>query len=439
MNMQVSLTTTTGLERRLEVAVPQQRVAGEIEQRLKTLSRTARLKGFRPGKVPYAVVRQQFGEQVRNEAVSDLIERTFAEAVTQEKLRPAAGPRIEPLDASAEGELRYAATFEVLPEVAIKPLSEMTLERPSAEIAGSDVDAMVESMRRQRPKFDAVERPAIATDRLTIAYEGRIDGEVFPGGQGDALEVVLGSSRILKELDEALIGMSVGEKKSVPARFPEDYGAKSVAGKDAMFQLEVKKIEAQSLPELDEAFVRSFGLAQGGVEEMRAEVQKSMQAELDQAVKSRLRQQLLDLLYANNPLEVPNSMVEESIRELQFQMLQRAGVREVKELPDRAPYVEPARKRVALGLIVGEMVRSQGIRLDRGRVEERLNAIASSYDDPQAVRRQYLQSREAMQQVESAVLEDQVLDWALEQVKFNNKPATFAELTGFNAQPAAIR
>lgn len=439
MNMQVSLTTTTGLERRLEVAVPQQRVAGEIEQRLKTLSRTARLKGFRPGKVPYAVVRQQFGDQVRSEAVSDLIERTFAEAVTQEKLRPAAGPRIEPLAVAADGDLRYAATFEVLPEVHIKPLAEMTLDRPTAEIGSSDVDAMIESMRRQRPSFTEVERAAVATDRLTISYEGRIDGEVFPGGQGESLEVVLGSGRILKELDEALLGMTVGAAKSVPARFPEDYGAKSVAGKDAIFQLSVKKIAAQSLPELNEEFVRSFGLAQGGVAEMRTEVQKSMQAELDQAVRSRLRQQLLDQLFTANPLPVPNSMVEESIRELQFQMLQRMGVREVKELPDRAPYVEPARKRVALGLIVGELVRSQGIRLDRGRVEERLNAIASSYDDPQAVRRQYLQSREAMEQVESAALEDQVLDWALEQVKFNNKPATFAELTGFNAQSPAIR
>lgn len=435
--MQVSLTTTTGLERRLEVAVPRARIAAEVQTRLQRLSKTARIKGFRPGKVPLAVVRQQFGQQVEGEAVSDLIERTFAEAVTQQQLKPAASPRIEPLQIAPDADLRYAAVFEVLPEISVKPLADLQLERPAATVGDADVDAMIESMRRQRPVFTEVTRAARNDDRVTMAYEGRIDGEIFPGGQGDALQVVLGAGRILKELDAALIGMQVGESKSVPARFPDDYGAKSVAGKDAVFQLTLKKIEEQSLPPVDEEFVRAFGLHEGGVAELRTEVKKSMERELEQAVRSRLRQQLLDGLYAANPLQLPRALVDESVRELQVQMLQRAGVREIKELPPREPYEEPARKRVALGLLIGELVRAQQIKLDRARVEERLDAIAGQYGEPEAVRRQYLQSREAMAQLESAALEDQVLDWALTQAQVTEKPASFAELTGFNAATQA--
>lgn len=431
--MQVSLTTTNGLERRLEVAVPRERITGEVQQRLQRLSKTVRMKGFRPGKVPLAVVKQQFGDQVQGEAISDLIERTFAEAVQERQLKPAASPRIEPLAVAADADLRYAAIFEVLPEIVVKPLGELQLERGTAQVTEADVDSMIESMRRQRPVFTAVLRPAQKEDRVTLAYEGRIDGEVFPGGQGDSLQVVLGAGRILQELDDALVGMSVGESKSVPARFPDDYGASSVAGKNAIFSLTVKIVEERSLPVVDEEFVRAFGLAEGGVVELRAEVKKSMERELEQSVRNKLRQQLLDALYAANPLELPKALVDDSVRELQVQMLQRAGVREIKELPPREPYEEPAKKRVALGLLIGELVRVQQIKLDRARVEERLEAIAGSYGDPASVRRQYLQNREAMQQLESAALEDQVLDWALTQVKLNDKPASFAELTGFNA------
>ncbi|MDE2250587.1 MAG: trigger factor [Gammaproteobacteria bacterium] len=429
--MQVSLVSTNGLERRLEVSVPGEVVASRVDQQLKSLARTARLKGFRPGKVPFAVVRKQYGGQVHSEAVTDLMQRSFAEAVAQAKLRPAGDPRIEPLQVAPGAELRYAAVFEVLPEITLQPLDGVTVERPAVTVTEVDLDAMLESMRRQKPVFTEVDRPAAESDRLTIAFEGRIDGEVFPGGKGEELHVVLGAGTILAELDAALRGMRVGEEKTVPARFPDDYGAQTVAGKDAVFTVRVKQVQAQSLPEIDADFVRGFGLADGGVAEFRAQVRATMEREVADSAQQHVREQLLEALYSRNPLELPRVMIEEQIRELQVQMLRRMGIQKVEQLPPREPYEAPARKRVALGLIVGEIVRANGIRIDRTRVEQRLTAVVASYPDPDSVRRQYLQSREAMAQLESAVLEDQALDWVQGRVQVVDKPTSFAELTGF--------
>ena len=429
--MQVSLVSTNGLERRLEVTVPGELVTNSVDQRLKDLARTARLKGFRPGKVPMAVVRKQYGGQVHSEAVTDLMQKSFVEAVTQERLRPAGDPRIEPLQVAPGEELRYAAVFEVLPEIALKPLGELSVNRPTAVVTEADVDAMIESMRKQKPIFTPVERPAEASDRVTIAFEGRIDGELFPGGKGEELPVVLGAGAILQELDAALHGMRVGEDKQVPARFPDEYAAKTVAGKDALFAITVKRIEAQSLPELDEAFVRGFGLAEGGLPEFRAQVRATMEQEVADTAQQRVREQLLELVHKANPLELPRVLVDEQVRDLQVQVLRRMGVQKVEQLPPREPYEEAARKRVALGLIIGEIVRANGIRVDRSRVERRLHAAAASHPDAEGMRRQYLQSREAMAQLETAALEDQALDWVLSQVKVVDVPSSFADLTGF--------
>jgi trigger factor len=429
--MQVSVTTTQGLERRLEVAVPGERVAGEVDQRLKRLARTARIRGFRPGKVPYAVVKQQFGSQVHAEAVSDLMQSTFAEAVDQQKLRPAGGPRIEPLQVDPGSELRYAAVFEVLPEVSLKPLDDIRVERPVAEISDQDLDTMLESMRAQRPKFSTVERAAAAGDRVTLDYEGRIDGVVFPGGTGSGLSVIVGARQILAELDEALVGMAAGDTRSIGAQFPADYGAPAVAGKQAQFELRVTRVEERSLPALDAEFVHSLGIADGEVATLRAEVRRNMERELAEAIRARLRDQLLEAVYRDNPLELPHAMVEEQIEELQGQMLRRLGAAGAQQLPGRDFFEPAARRRVALGLLLGEIVRAQNLTVDRARVEQRLEAVVAGSRDPEETRRQYLASREAMRQIESAALEDQTVDWMLSQVKITERPSSFAEVTGF--------
>src|SRR5476651_459355 len=277
--MQVSLTATGGLERRLEVAVPAARVANEVEARLKRISRTARLKGFRPGKAPFTVIRRQFGEQVHAEVVSDLMRSSYADALTQEKLTPAANPRIEPIEMGPGTDLKYAAVFEVLPEVRVKPAVEISIERPVAAVTDPDIDAMIESMRRQRPVFTVVERPVQLTDRVTVDYEGRINGEIVQGARGADVAFIVGAGRIMPELEEAVKGVATGATHTVTVRFPEAHADQQLAGKMADVVLTVKKIEEPSLPAVDAEFMRAFGVDAGDIGVLRTEVRNTMESE----------------------------------------------------------------------------------------------------------------------------------------------------------------
>jgi trigger factor len=433
--MQVSLTTTGGLERRLEVAVPGDRVNTEVESRLKQLSRTARLKGFRPGKAPYAVIQKQFGEQVRSEVVGDLIRSSYAEAVNQEKLNPAGGPRIE---LQPGGDLKYTATFEVLPEVRLSPVSELAIERPSATVEESDIDAMIESMRKQRPVFNEVERAAQATDRVTIDYTSKVGDTPLADGDGKDVSFIIGAGRVMKELEEAVTGAKAGETRSATVDFPAEHPNKELAGKQALFELTLKKVEEQTLPEVNQEFMDAFGVKEGGVDALRAEVRQSMQRELDDLIRNRLRTQVLDGLYAANKFDTPKALIEEQIQQLQLDMARRANITDPKQLPPASTFEESARRRVALGLILGEIVKSENLKVDRERVQARLNDVAAAYPNPDEVRRAYLQNADAMRQIESAVLEDQVVDWVVGKAKITDKPSTFSELTGFGqGQPGA--
>ncbi len=429
--MQVSLTTTGGLERRLEVAVPEQRVTTEVESRLKQLSRTARLKGFRPGKAPYAVIQRQYGEQVRGEVVGDLIRSSYAEAVTQEKLNPAGGPHIEPVSVPPGGDLKYTATFEVLPEVRLKPLDAISIERPAAAVADSDVDAMIESMRKQRPVFNEVERAAQDTDRVTVDYVGTVDGQPVPGGEGKDVTFIVGARRVMTEFEEGVKGAKAGDSRDVAVDFPAEHPNNELAGKKAVFSLSVKKVEEQKLPEVDDEFVSAFGVQEGGVDALRAEVRQSMTRELDDLVRNRVRGQVLEALYNENKIDVPRALVEDQIQQLQLDMARRANITDPKQLPPAQTFEESARRRVALGLLLGEIVKSENLKVDRERVQARLTDVAAAYPNPDEVRRAYLQNPEAMRQIESAVLEDQVVDWVVSKAKITDKPATFTELTGF--------
>ncbi len=429
--MQVSLTATGGLERRLEVAVPEQRVTTEVEQRLKKISRTARLKGFRPGKAPYAVVRKQFGEQVHAEVVGDLMRSTFAEALDQEKLTPAGGPRIEPITVEPGTDLKYAAVFEVLPEVKLKPVDGITLQRPTVEVTDADVDAMIESMRRQRPVFTPVERAAEDTDRITIDYVGTVDGAALKDGEAHDVHFIMGDRKVWPEFENTLRGVPAGESRSVSISFPAEHANPELAGKTAQFALTVKKVESQTLPEVDEEFCRQFAVQEGGVEALRTEVRSSMTREVNEVVRQRLRAQVLDALYRDNRFEVPRGMVEEQIQQLQVDMARRIGARDVSQLPPREQFEEPAKRRVALGLLLGELVRVEELKLDRERVQAKLSDLAASYPNPDEVRRAYLQSADAMRQIESSVMEDQVIDRVIEKAKVEERPTSFKELTGF--------
>jgi len=429
--MQVSLTSGRGLERRLEVEVPAQRVTTEIEQRLKQISRTVRLKGFRPGKAPITVVRKQFGDQVRAEVVNDLMRTSFVEAVTQEHLKPATGPRIEPIALTPGADLKYAAVFEVLPEIHVKPFTSITVERPTAAVTDADVDAMIESMRRQRAQFLDAQRPARETDQVTIDYDGTLDGQPFEGSEGRDVTFVIGAGRVLAELEQAVTGASSGETRTAAVTYPAGHASKALAGRTAEFTLTVKKVQEQTLPEVDAAFCEAFGVTEGGTEALRVEVRASMERELESVIRGRLRAQVMEALYRDNPLDVPRTLVEESIQRLQVEMAQRIGARDVSQLPPRQQFEEPARRRVALGILVGEIVSSAQLKVDRAQVQARLEELVVSYPNPEEVRRAYLQSPDAMRQIESAVMEDQVVDQILKDARVTERATSFRELTGF--------
>jgi trigger factor len=438
--MQVSLSATGGLERRLEVAVPATEVSSEVEQRLKQISRTARLKGFRPGKAPYSVVRKQFGDQVHTEVVSDLMRSSFAQALSQEKLTPAANPRIEPLAPISPGsDLKYAAVFEVMPEVKVSAVEGIAIERPSASVTEADIDAMLESMRRQRPVFSAVERPAHDTDRVIIDYQGRIDGKPFEGSDGTEINVIIGSKQSMPELEEGLKGATAGENRTIKVIFPAEHPNKAVAGQTAELQVTIKRVEEQSLPAVDEEFGRAYGVEEGGVEALRAEVRKSMERELTDVIRNRVRGQVLDALYRQNPVDVPRALLEEQVQQLQIDTARRMGVRDASQIPAREPFEEPARRRVALGLLMSQIVQTEQIKLDRERVQTRLGDLVAQYPEPQQdeMRRAYQQNQDAMRQIESAALEDQVVDWVLGRANITDKPMTFKEITGFGQEQAA--
>ncbi|MDB6044462.1 MAG: peptidyl-prolyl cis-trans isomerase [Gammaproteobacteria bacterium] len=436
--MQVSLSATSGLERRLEVAVPATEVASEVEQRLKQISRTARLKGFRTGKAPYAVIRKQFGEKVHSEVISDLMRSSFAQALSQEKLTPAAGPRIEPIAMGPNSDLKYAAVFEVMPEVKVKAPDSVTVERPTASVTESDVDAMIESMQRQRPVFTAVERGAHDTDRVIVDYEGRIDGQPFEGSDGTDVNIIIGARTSLPELEEGVKGAVAGEKRTVTVSFPAEHPNKALAGRSADLHLTVKRVEEQSLPAVDEEFGRAYGVEEGGIEALRIEVRKSMERELADVIRNRVRGQVLDALYRENPIDVPKALLEEQVQQLQIDTARRMGVKDASQLPPRQPFEEPARRRVALGLLMGQVVQTEQLKVDRERVQSRLNDLVAGYPDQQdEARRAYLQNQDAMRQIESAVLEDQVVDWVLARASVTDRPMSFKELTGFGQEQTA--
>jgi trigger factor len=435
--MMVSVESLTGLERRMQVSVPANRVKQQVDARLLKVSRTARIKGFRPGKAPIHVVRKHYGPQVQEEVVTDLIRETFAEAVRQEKLIPAGGPRIEPQGADKAGELRYTATFEIYPQFELRGLDALRLMRPQATVTDGDLDTMIESLRKQKPDFVTVERGCSDGDRVTLDFEGRIGDEPFEGGRSEGLVVTLGSNRLLPDFENGLQGAAAGETKEFDLRFPDEYQVSKLAGKTARFTATVHKVEEPKLPEVDAAFCEAFGVSEGGVEALRAEVRENMQRELAQAVQARLKSQVMEQLLAANPIAVPKALVEAEIRDMQMDMLRRMGAKSARQLPARGPFEAAARKRVALGLLLNEVIRKAGIQPDVARVQARLDEIVAGFADPEAARQQYLQSEAAMRQLQMAVLEDQVVAHVVGVAAVQDQPSSFKEIMNFGADPAS--
>jgi trigger factor len=431
--MQVSVETTGSLERRMEVQVPAARIEKAIEDRLQSMSRTVRLKGFRPGKVPVKVVRQQFGQQVRQEVLGDVMQSSFAEAVGQEKLAPVTAPKIEPINFESGVDLKYRAVFEIFPEIQLKGFEGLAVSMPVAEVTTGDVDAMIENLRKQRPSFVVVDRAARDTDQVTIDFVGTVDGVEFDGGKATGVPVVVGAGRMLPDFEAGLKGARAGETKTVAVKFPDNYQAANLAGKTASFVMTIHKVEESQLPELTDEFCKHYGVEEGGIEQLRKEVEENMRHELKQSVRARLKGQVFDGLLAANPIDVPKVLVEEQVRNLQVDMGRRMGARDVSQLPPAAQFQDAARQRVAMGLLISEVVKLAKLEIDRAKVQERLVDVAQNYPDPDQVIKAYRENAQLRNQLESGVLEEQVADWLLERAKTTEQPATFKEVMNFGA------
>ena len=425
--MQVSVESTSTLERKMTVQVPAEEVSAEVESRLKKVSKTARLDGFRKGKVPFSVVRKRFGGQIRREVLGDLIESSYRNALMEEKLNPAGQPSIEPSSMEQGKDLEYTATFEVFPEVSVKQLDGLKLETVTSSVGDSDLDAMIVTLRKQRATWVDNEKAAVKDDRITIDFVGTLDGEEFEGGKADDYAVVIGAGQLLPDLENGLEGMKVGDEKSVEVNFPENYQAKELAGKTATFAVTAKKVEIQELPEVDEAFIKEFGVEDATVEKFRESVKENMDRELADRLSGARRQAALDAFWDANSFELPKALVEQETQSMREDTGRRMGVKDDAQLPPAEMYTEQATKHVGLRLLINEVITSQELKVNPEQVDEKLASITGSYEQSDEVIKQYRSNPQIMQQLESMVMEEQVVSLLIDKADATEKVLSFDE------------
>lgn len=444
--MQATLEKVSNLERRLNVALPMQEIEAEVQSRLKRLARSVKMHGFRPGKVPYRLVQAQFGGQVRQEVLGDALQKSFGEAIRQQNLRVAGYPRFEPRapapagEAAAEGtagetppQVEFSATFEVYPEVTIGELSAATVARPVVTVGEAEVDKTVEILRKQRVHYHAVERGAQTGDRITIDYQGRIDEVAFEGGSGSDHSTILGEGRLLPEFEKQVQDAKPGERRKFELTFPEDYHGKDVAGKTAQFEVTVKQVAAPHLPDVNADFAKSLGIADGDLGKMRADVKANLEREVRRRRDARVKEQVMKTLLERSSIELPRALVQMEIERLMQGMRQDLANRGLKpeNIPMPAEAFEPeARKRVTLGLIVAELVRRENLAARPEQVKSMVQDYAESYEKPEEVVRWYYQSQDRLREVESLVLENNVVEWVLSKANVEDQPTDFDELMG---------
>ena len=430
--MQVSVESVGSLERRITFRLPAEGIESQVGGRLREIARTARIKGFRPGKVPAKVIAQRYGEQVRAEVLDGVLRDRFNEAVRENALRLAGQPKIEP-SADGEGdELAYVATFEVVPDFGEIDVSKLSVVRHTAEVTEEDIDRMIENLRMQRRSWSAVTRPAQAGDAVDVQTWSEVDGERLPAEGVESGTTVIGSGAMFVDMENALVGMSKGEEKSIEVTFPADWRVQRLAGKTAQVHLKAEQVSEQHLPEADAAFIRSFGVKSGELDQFRADIRTNLERELKGALMNRLRREVGDQLIATfAEVEMPPKVVEGEARAMLQQQLEqmRRNGRDPGQVPVDAhqSFIEPARKRVLVGLLVGEVARRNALVLDPKRVNEHLRLIASTYEEPQQVIDLYRNDPQLMSGLQNRVMEEQVIDWIAERAQHEEKPLTFQD------------
>jgi len=434
--MAVTVETLEKLERKITLSLPLSAIQSEVETRLKRVARTVKMDGFRPGKVPMNVVAQRYGYSLQYEVLNDKVGEAFAQAVSEAKLRVAGQPRITEKDGAPEGEAQFDAVFEVLPEVKIEDLSTAEVDKLSAEGDDAAIDKTIDILRKQRRTFAqrAQDEAAADGDRVTVDFEGKIDGETFAGGKAEDFQFLVGEGQMLKEFEDAVRGMKTGESKTFPLAFPEDYHGKDVAGKTADFLVTLKKVEAANLPEVNEALAKSLGIADGTVDGLRADIKKNLEREVKFRLQARNKQAVMDALVAKAELDLPNASVQAEVARLlegaRAELKQR-GIKDADkaEIPEDV-FRPQAERRVRLGLVVAELVRANELHATPEQLKAHVEELAASYEKPEEVVRWYFGDRQRLAEVEAVVVENNVTEFVLGKAKISDKSVSFDELMG---------
>ena len=424
--MNVTVESTGALERRMRVEVPIERIESEVDSRLKSVGRTAKIKGFRPGKVPARVVRQRYGKQVRQEVLGEIMQKSYSDAVMQENLRPAGGPKIQTEDEDGKT-FAFVATFEVLPEVKLKDLDKIKVETPDVEIGESDIDDMLLSLRKQRATWDEVERKSKDGDRVIVDFKGTIGGEEFQGGSGTEIPVVLGQGQMLPDFEKGLKGIKAGDEKTIKVKFPKDYHAEDLAGKTAEFAINTHRVETEVLPELNDEFAEAFNVSEGGLEQLKKDVRENMEREAKQKIDGDIREQVMNGLIEKNPIDVPQALVHEEMHSMQHEAMQRLGIEDHDKAPPMENFKDAAGKRVRLGLLLRQVIADNNIAADEAAIRARVEDMCAGYENAEDMVNMYLGNPQVMQQIEPMVVEQKAVEWLLENGKAKKKKVSFKD------------
>jgi trigger factor len=437
--MQVSIESSTGLERQLKIGVPADRIESEVAQRLQKATKTVSIKGFRKGKVPLKVVKQQFGKGVRQEVVGEIVNSSFYEAIAQEKLQPVGQPRIDDLKDSEGQDLEFLAVFEVYPEIELADLGKVSITRPVTDLNDSDLDKMIEVLRDQQATFEASDKPAVDGDQLNIDYVGTKGGEEFAGGKAEGQDLVLGSSSMIPGFEDGLVGANPGDEKVLKLKFPKDYHAEELKGAKVEFAVVVNSVSSKQMPEMNDEFFKLYGVDEGGLEKFREDVMQNMERELRNAMRSKIKNRVMNQLFDLNKVELPALLVDNEITQLKQQMVQQFGGGQqidLSMLPDDM-FREKAERRASLGVIVSEIVKVEELTPDEDSVRERINEIASTYEQPKEVVDYYYSQQQLLSSVEAVVLEDQVTELVLSKAKVADEACSYEDAVKPDPEPGA--
>jgi trigger factor len=426
--LQIAVEASKGLERRITVQVPAVQIETEIKSRLQKVRQSAKLKGFRPGKVPPKVIQQRYGGQVRQEVLQDVIQSSYGQAIDQQNLRPAGTPHIEPGQLEAGKDFSYTATVEIYPDIQLHGLDRLRIEQPDVDLGDADVDEMIVTLREQRSNWKPVERKSTEGDRVTVNFEGTLNGEPIENGRGEEVPIVLGKGQMIEDFEKNLIGLAAGSEKTFKVKFPKDYQAAELAGKKVSFTAAVTEVAEPQLPDVDAEFIKGFGIDSGDIGEFRTDVRNNMERESTAKIAAEVKRQVMDQLLSANTIDIPAVLVQKEAVTLQSETMRNMGVTDPEQAPPADTFNAAAERRVRLGLLVGAVIEENKLVVDREQVKAKVDEICAPYEQPDEIRKMYFQNPQLISQVEGVVMEGQVVEWLVSQAKVEKKVTNFSEL-----------